>query len=111
MRKLLSLLCAVLMIASLGSRASAAETPKSNDIVILYTNDTHAYIDSPLSFDTIGALKKNLEKTYRYVLLVDAGDHLQGTAFGSMDKGASVLQLMNKAGFDLAVPGNHDFDY
>lgn len=111
MRKLLSILCSVLLIVLLSIPASAANAEKSNDIVILYTNDTHAYIDGPLSFDTIGALKKNLEKQYRYVLLVDAGDHLQGTAFGSMDQGASVLQLMNKAGYDLATPGNHEFDY
>lgn len=111
MRKLLSILCSVLLIVLLSIPVSAANAEKSNDIVILYTNDTHAYIDGPLSFDTIGALKKNLEKKYRYVLLVDAGDHLQGTAFGSMDKGASVLQLMNKAGYDLATPGNHEFDY
>lgn len=111
MRKLLSILCSVLLIILLSIPVSAANAEKSNDIVILYTNDTHAYIDGPLSFDTIGALKKNLEKQYRYVLLVDAGDHLQGTAFGSMDQGASVLQLMNKAGYDLATPGNHEFDY
>ncbi len=111
MRKLLSILCSVLLIVLLSIPVCAANAEKSNDIVILYTNDTHAYIDGPLSFDTIGALKKNLEKQYRYVLLVDAGDHLQGTAFGSMDQGASVLQLMNKAGYDLATPGNHEFDY
>lgn len=111
MRKLLSILCSVLLIVLLSIPVSAANAEKSNDIVILYTNDTHAHIDGPLSFDTIGALKKNLEKQYRYVLLVDAGDHLQGTAFGSMDQGASVLQLMNKAGYDLATPGNHEFDY
>ena len=111
MRKLLSILCSVLLIVLLSIPVSAANAEKSNDIVILYTNDTHAYIDGPLSFDTIGALKKELEKQYRYVLLVDAGDHLQGTAFGSMDQGASVLQLMNKAGYDLATPGNHEFDY
>ncbi len=111
MRKLLSILCSVLLIVLLSIPVSAADAEKSNDIVILYTNDTHAYIDGSLSFDTIGALKKNLEKQYRYVLLVDAGDHLQGTAFGSMDQGASILQLMNKAGYDLATPGNHEFDY
>ena len=111
MRKLLSILCSVLLIVLLSIPVSAANAEKSNDIVILYTNDTHAHIDGPLSFDTIGALKKNLEKQYRYVLLVDAGDHLHGTAFGSMDQGASVLKLMNKAGYDLATPGNHEFDY
>lgn len=111
MRKLLAFICSVLLIVTLCVCVSAAEEPKSNDIVILYTNDVHANIDGPLSYDTIGALKKQLEKEYRYVLLVDAGDHLQGTAFGSTDKGASIIQLMNKVGYDLAVPGNHEFDY
>lgn len=113
MRKTISFLCSVLLIILLAIPTSAVNhnVEKSSDIVILYTNDTHAYIDGPLSFDTIGALKKNLEKQYKYVLLVDAGDHLQGTAYGSMDKGASIVQLMNKAGYDLATPGNHEFDY
>lgn len=111
MRKLLSLFCTVLLIVSLCVPAAAVDADKSNDIVILYTNDAHAHIDGPLSYDTIGALKKNLEKEYRYVLLVDAGDHLQGTAFGALDAGASIIHLMNKAGYDLATPGNHEFDY
>lgn len=111
MRKVLSFLCSVFLAATLCVPVSAAATEKSNDIVILYINDAHANIDRPLSYDIIGALKKQLEKKYRYVLLVDAGDHLQGTEFGSLDKGATIVQLMNKVGFDLAVPGNHDFDY
>ena len=111
MRKLFSFLCSVMLIAILCVPVSALDEGKSNDIVILYINDAHANIDRPLSYDTIGAIKKQLEKEYRYVLLVDAGDHLQGTEFGSLDKGATIVQLMNKAGFDLAVPGNHDFDY
>lgn len=111
MRKILSFLCSALLLVTLCVPVSAAATEKSNDIVILYINDAHANLDRPLSYDTIGALKKQLEKEYRYVLLVDAGDHLQGTEFGSLDKGASIVQLMNKSGFDLAVPGNHDFDY
>ena len=111
MRKLFSFLCSVMLIAILCVPVSAFDEGKSNDIVILYINDAHANLDRPLSYDTIGAIKKQLEKEYRYVLLVDAGDHLQGTEFGSLDKGATIVQLMNKAGFDLAVPGNHDFDY
>lgn len=111
MRKLLSFLFSALLVVMLCAPASAAKAEKSNDIVILFTNDIHANIDAPLSFDTIGALKKALKKQYRYVLLVDAGDHLQGTPFGSTDKGASIVQMMNKAGYNLAAPGNHEFDY
>ena len=45
------------------------------------------------------------------MLLVDAGDHIQGTAYGSMDDGATIIELMNAAGYDLATLGNHEFDY
>lgn len=111
MRKVIALIMAVFLMLSLCIGASAATNDKSSDIVILFTNDVHGHIDGPMSYDTIGAIKKELEKQYRYVLLVDAGDHLQGTAYGATDKGASIVQLMNAAGYDLAAPGNHEFDY
>ena len=111
MRKIAALIFSLILVFALCGNTAAADGEKSSDIVILYTNDTHAYIDGPLSYDTIGALKSELEKQYKYVLLVDAGDHLQGTAFGATDKGASIIHLMNIAGYDLATPGNHEFDY
>ena len=89
----------------------ATEPYVQGDIAILYTNDVHTYIDGVLSYDVIAALKAELQKEYEYVLLVDAGDHIQGTAYGSMDKGATIIELMNAAGYDLATLGNHEFDY
>lgn len=95
---------------------AAAETtvaaPKE-DVVILYTNDVHTYIDNPLSYDVIAGIKAELERTYGKgnVLLADAGDHVQGTAYGSMDKGDTIIALMNAAGYDIATLGNHEFDY
>ena len=91
--------------------ATDATTAPQGDIAILYTNDVHTYIDKPLSYDVIAALKLELMTQYEYVLLVDAGDHIQGTAYGSMDKGATIISLMNAAGYDLATLGNHEFDY
>ncbi|MBQ6715350.1 MAG: bifunctional metallophosphatase/5'-nucleotidase [Clostridia bacterium] len=84
---------------------------KSDDIVILHTNDVHTYIDGELSYDVIAGVKAELEKMYNYVILADAGDAVQGTAFGSMDKGATIVKLMNAAGYDIATLGNHEFDY
>ena len=89
----------------------ADESPKSDDIVILYTNDIHTYIDGTLSYDVIAGIKKKLENEYNYVLLADAGDHIQGTAYGSMDDGETIIKLMNAAGYDIATLGNHEFDY
>ena len=80
-------------------------------IAILYTNDVHTYIDDVLSYDVIAAVKDELANQYDYVLLVDAGDHIQGTAYGSMDKGKTIIDLMNATGYDLATLGNHEFDY
>lgn len=84
---------------------------KQGDIAILYTNDVHTYIDGVLSYDVIAALKQALAEEYAYVLLADAGDHIQGTAYGSMDKGESIIKLMNAANYDVATLGNHEFDY
>lgn len=88
-----------------------SEETAQDDIAILYTNDVHTYIDGALSYDVLAALKAELGKQYEYVLLVDAGDHSQGTAYGSMDNGETIIKLMNAAGYDLATLGNHEFDY
>ncbi|MBQ2928017.1 MAG: bifunctional metallophosphatase/5'-nucleotidase [Oscillospiraceae bacterium] len=90
---------------------AATEAAAEESIAILYTNDVHTYIDKPLGYDVIAGLKAELANQYDHVLLVDAGDHAQGTAYGSMDKGETIIQLMNAAGYDLATLGNHEFDY
>ena len=110
MRKVLSFVL-VLMLALTVMAPAAIMEGKSDDIVILHTNDVHTYIDGELSYDVIAGVKAELEKMYNYVILADAGDAVQGTAFGSMDKGATIVKLMNAAGYDIATLGNHEFDY
>ena len=108
-----------LTAVSVGAPAAFAEETNcffgdKADVTILYTNDVHTYIDNKSPKPTSAAsaaLKKSIEDTGRDVLLVDAGDHIQGTAYGSMDDGATIIELMNEAGYDLATPGNHEFDY
>ena len=129
MKKLLALLLAFAMGVSLlactakepapavpateASETTVTTEPAAiaEDIVILYTNDVHTYIDKALSYDVIAALKDTLTGKYGNVLLVDAGDAVQGTAYGSMDKGETIIKLMNAAGYDVATLGNHEFDY
>ena len=94
--------------------ASACWLGDKSDVTILYTNDVHTYIDkqSPkLTYAAIADLKQSYQNAGKDVLLVDAGDHVQGTAYGSMDEGTSIIKLMNAAGYDVATPGNHEFDY
>ena len=111
MRRLIASVFVLALMLAITLCAAATENTKSDDIVILYTNDVHTYIDGALSYDVVAGVKAELMKQYNNVLLVDAGDHIQGTAYGSMDRGATIIQLMNAAGYDLATLGNHEFDY
>jgi len=116
-KKLLALLLTLVMVCSLAVPALATENilliaPNPNatageDVVVYYTNDVHTYIDQDITYSLVAALKENTPNA----LLVDAGDAIQGTAYGSMDKGETIIKLMNAAGYDLATLGNHEFDY
>ncbi len=110
-RRISSSLIALFLLLTASMPISAETEPLSDDIVILYTNDVHTYIDGSLSYDVIAEIKDQLETEYKYVFLADAGDHIQGTAYGSMDKGETIIRLMNAAGYDVATLGNHEFDY
>ena len=102
------------MAAAVPQASAGFLTGKDAAVTILYTNDVHTYIDkqSPkLTYAAIADLKQSYQNAGKDVLLVDAGDHVQGTAYGSMDEGASIIKLMNAAGYDVATPGNHEFDY
>jgi len=98
------------LLLSLPVLAHAADS----EIVILYTNDVHAYMgnhvgegkEDALTYSKIATLKERED-----AILVDAGDHIQGTAYGGMDKGQTIVRLMNQVGYDLATLGNHEFDY
>ena len=113
-KKLLSLLLSAAMLTGLALPAMAAEA-EAEDVVVLYTNDIHTYIDNNvgegnengLTYSKVAGYKAGLDNA----LLVDAGDHIQGTAYGSMDDGATISELMNAAGYDVATLGNHEFDY
>ncbi len=105
-------MCAPLSTAA---TAAAAGTEQDGAVTILYTNDIHTYIDNNvgegnengLTYSRVAGYRASLED----VLLVDAGDAIQGTAYGSMDDGETIVELMNAAGYDAATLGNHEFDY
>ena len=113
-RRLSALLLAMVMMLALTITAGAEEvttTGAKTEVTVLYTNDVHTYIDKELSYASVSAMKQDYQKAGKQVLLVDAGDHIQGTAYGGMDEGKTIVQLMNAAGYDAATLGNHEFDY
>ena len=109
-KKVLSLLLVLAMMFSLGITAGAEEPAQdlSDSIIILHTNDVHGAIDG---YAKAAALKKTYEDMGAYVLLMDAGDFIQGDPTVSTSEGATAVELMNMAGYDVAAPGNHEFDY
>lgn len=110
-KRIVSALIGAMVLFGGTAVVSAAE-----DIVILYTNDVHCAIEADeengvLGYGNTAAIKKDLEAEGNSVLLVDAGDAVQGAAVGTLSDGESIIELMNVCGYDLAVPGNHEFDY
>lgn len=105
MRSVIALLLVVSM--AIPTIVGKAETA-SQGIAILYTNDVHCAIDN---YAKIAAYGKVLEEEGYEVITVDVGDAIQGEIIGSLTKGSAIIDLMNLAGYDYAVPGNHEFDY
>ena len=85
---------------------------EAKNIVILYTNDVHCGVDNNLGYSALAAYKKEMEADPgNVVLLADAGDTYQGAALGSITKGEAILNIINELDYDVATPGNHDYDY
>ncbi len=120
MKKLLTTLLSLLLIVSLFG-CNAKQVQANGLATIIYTNDIHCYINNKikdgdsevdgLSYANIKTLKDDLTAQGKNVLLVDAGDHVQGTIYGSLSNGEDIIDLMNQSGYDLATLGNHEFDY
>ena len=64
-----------------------------------------------IGYDGLMLYKKELQKKYKNVLVVDAGDHIQGEIIGLISKGLDIIEIMNKIGYNVSTLGNHEFDY
>lgn len=100
--------------AILVALAATAASVQAEDLVILHTNDTHSQID-PLDNGMGGIMRRkalidSVRAVQPNVLLVDAGDAVQGTLFFTLYGGEAEMKAMNVLGYDICVLGNHDFD-
>ncbi len=91
--------------------AAADEADATGDIVVLFTSDVHCGVDQGWGYAGLQQIRDTLESKGDQVLLVDDGDAIQGEAIGTLSSGKAVAELMSKAGYDVAIPGNHEFDY
>ena len=110
MKKLLSLFLVLALAFSLcvGVLAEKPAGELAGEIVILHTNDVHGAISS---YAKVAALKAEYEAKGAEVLLMDAGDYIQGEPYVSVSQGETAIRLMNYVGYDVATIGNHEFDY
>ena len=106
-KQILTLSAAAFMAALTCPTAFALD----HDVVILHTNDTHCGIEENMGYAGLVWYENQMKEETPYVTLVDAGDAIQGAPVGTLSEGEYLVQIMNKAGYDFAVPGNHEFDY
>ena len=86
----------------------------AESLVLLHTNDTHSQIES----DDMGrggvlprkVLIDSIRRVEKNVLLIDAGDIVQGTLYFKFFKGEVEYPIMNMLGYDIRILGNHEFD-
>ena len=98
-------------ISFVNSQRQLLEEKNSDDIIILHTNDVHCGITDNIGYDGLMLFKKELQTKYEHVLLVDAGDHIQGAAIGLLSYGGDIIKIMNELEYDASTIGNHEFDY
>lgn len=71
-------------------------------VEIFFTNDVHGAYEN---YAYAAEIMKYGD------LIVDAGDNIQGSVATTLTNGQCMVDLMNVVGYDLAVPGNHEFDF
>ena len=133
-RAQLMLTLVIFLIGSLSALAvMGAEKPEAEEdsgilrLHLMWTNDVHGHIGPeqarfmnpafppPLGGGASAAryikqIRAEAAAAGEEVLLVDVGDMFQGTPIGSKTMGTAVIEYFNAIGYQLAVPGNHDFD-
>ncbi|MEF9971719.1 MAG: metallophosphoesterase, partial [Oscillospiraceae bacterium] len=109
-RNLCILVLALVLSLMAGCTSKASALPEK-DIAILYTTDVHCGLDDAIGYAGLVAYKNQLSEQGSEVLLVDAGDAIQGAPIGSLSKGEKIIDIMNQLNFCAAIPGNHEYDY
>ncbi len=108
MKRIIALFLSVFMVLSL---SACREEERTRDITVLFTNDVHCAVDENLGYASLAQVKKELLEAGCEVILADMGDAIQGGPIGTISKGEYIVDIMNYVGYDVAVPGNHEFDY
>ena len=112
MNKLITLLLTLVLLVS---GYAIAEVPQTeglrHDVLVLFTSDVHCGVDQNFGYAGLQAVKDAAVAAGDHVLLADIGDSIQGEPIGLLSEGEAIIEMMNQIGYDVAIPGNHEFDY
>lgn len=111
------IIISIIVFLLITSSALLAQTK----ITILHTNDTHSRIEPIPEGDKTapnmgGVLRRakyieQVRSENKNVILLDAGDYVQGTPYYNLFKGKVETEAMNLMKYDVVTLGNHEFDY
>ncbi|NTT86264.1 bifunctional metallophosphatase/5'-nucleotidase [Tabrizicola fusiformis] len=98
------------LLATLGAAPLAAETIK---ITLLGVGDVYNFQDEDGrgGFARLNAVAKAERAANPNTLYLFNGDMLSPSLASGFDKGQNTVDFTNLVPFDLAVPGNHEFDF
>jgi 2',3'-cyclic-nucleotide 2'-phosphodiesterase (5'-nucleotidase family) len=81
----------------------------------LHFNDTYTFMPNDKGLGGFAPLQTLLTQEVRAAkgptLITFGGDAISPTALGGVTKGAHMIELLNAVGTQVAVPGNHEFDF
>jgi 2',3'-cyclic-nucleotide 2'-phosphodiesterase (5'-nucleotidase family) len=108
MKKIICVLLSLVMLVSIISVSALAAGSYEGKTVILYTGNVRGDLSV---YPKIKAIKDDYEAAGAEVILVDAGNYLQGTAAANRDRGLTVYTVMDAVGYDVAAMGLAEFSY
>ena len=101
----------------LGPLSAFARRESVVQLTILHTNDMHGRVlpeddrGNSIGLPEIAAAVQTIRQQNPGTLLVDAGDTLHGMPEINISQGKNMAVLLDALGYDLMVPGNHDYNY
>lgn len=96
------------------TQAAPSEAAAPVKLAIIHTNDTHGHDlldEESLGLAAVVQLKREYEEQGYEVLLLDAGDAVQGTNLVNRSQGDAAIEFMNRCGYAAMALGNHEFDF
>ena len=100
----------VLLIFIFGcTKDNQIQNTPTKDLTIFFVNDVHGQIEN---FSKVKHII-DAERAITNVIVTSSGDLFSGnpTVDNYTEKGYPIIDIMNQIGFDIAVLGNHEFDY